>query len=355
MEAAPPACHAFPPRRRKGPCLISAMIDAHPTTEMPTVRYSVVVPVYNSSSILSQLHSRIAAAMEALRKPFELILVDDASTDGSWNVLEGIARADARVTAMQMASNVGQSLATLAGLRRAAGDTVITLDDDFQHAPEDIPALLAALDGKDGYDAVFGVPFTRRHSPWRRFSSWLVNLVFSPVLIKPFGLRFTAFRAMRRPVVMRLLKVHWPDPFVSSLVFQVAERIGTVPVRHYNSELPASRYSLRKLARIPFGFFGGIQTEAAGKWRPFRQAPDCASWSPPPGALRSPPRNAWVRGLAGTAIYAIAGLVLAFGIAATIVDRRVTAFRRKQLPAIAARRMIVRGQETSDETWSVSS
>ena len=152
------------------------------------VFYSVVVPVYNSAPILPRLHHRLAAAMEALGHPFELIFVDDASADASWAVLADIAHGDPRVVAVQLAHNVGQTPATLAGLRRSAGDVLITLDDDLQHPPEEIPKLLARLNGPEEFDAVFGIPAVRRQSVWRRAASWSNNMVFSVVLGKPVGL-----------------------------------------------------------------------------------------------------------------------------------------------------------------------
>jgi glycosyltransferase involved in cell wall biosynthesis len=313
---------------------------------MPGVRYSVVVPVFNSASVLPRVYRRIAAAMEGLREPFEVVFVDDASTDASWSVLADIARADARVIAIQLTSNVGQSPATLAGFRRACGDVVITLDDDGQHAPEDIPRLLAALDAGN-YDAVFGVPLARRDSPWRRLSSWSVNFIFSPVLHKPFGLRFTAFRAMRRAVAQRLLALRWPDPFVSSLVFQVAARVGMVRVEHHRSELPASRYSLGKLVRIPFAFFGGISDSRRGLVAMVSIGTAFCIGAATYWAL---PRldDTLVHGLAGATAYALASLSLLFGIGAAFVGHRVAAFRRKPMPGMAAHRAIVRGLETSE-------
>src|ERR1700690_618677 len=108
-----------------------------------TLAYSVVVPIYNSAPLVTRLYGRLVAVMESLGQPFELILIDDCSTDASWAALTEIARADRRVIAVELARNTGQARATLHGIRRSTGEIIVTLDDDLQHAPDDIPKLLA--------------------------------------------------------------------------------------------------------------------------------------------------------------------------------------------------------------------
>jgi glycosyltransferase involved in cell wall biosynthesis len=222
-----------------------------------TILYSVVVPVYNSAPLVARLYDRLVTVMQPLGT-FELVFVDDCSTDASWAELAKIAGADRRVMALQLARNVGQGGATLYGIEQSNGKIIITLDDDLQHVPEEIPKLLTALDGPDGYDVVFGVPIIRHHPAWRRVGSWTVNLAFSLVLQKPLALRFTGFRALRRHIVPQLLALRWPDPFLSALLFQITPRIGVVHVEHPRSGLASSRYSIGKLARASFGYMGSL-------------------------------------------------------------------------------------------------
>src|ERR1700674_4267920 len=115
-----------------------------------TVVYSVVVPVYNSAPLTTRLYGRLVAVMESLGQQFELIFIDDCSTDASWTALAEIARTDRRVIAIQLARNVGQGRATLYGIGRSSGEIIVTLDDDLQHVPDDIPKLLAELRGPVG-------------------------------------------------------------------------------------------------------------------------------------------------------------------------------------------------------------
>ncbi len=219
---------------------------------------SVVVPIYNSASLVTRLYGRLVAVMESLGLPFELILIDDCSTDASWAALTEIARADKRVIAVELARNAGQARATLHGIRRSIGDIIVTLDDDLQHAPEDIPKLLAELDGPAGYDVVLGIPTSRHQAAWRRFASWTANLTFCLVLRKPLRLRFTAFCAIRRRAALQLLAVRCAEPFVSVLLCRITPRIAVVRVQHFASTLGSSRYSLGKLARVTFGCLASL-------------------------------------------------------------------------------------------------
>jgi len=305
--------------------------------------YSVVIPVYNSAPVLTLLHRRVVAVMESLRASFEVILVDDGSTDTSWSVLSGIARNDPRVVAIQLGQNIGQGQATLAGLRHTAGEILITLDDDLQHVPEEIPKLLAhlrgATGGATGYDVVFGVPTVRQHSLWRRLFSWSFNALFSPVLGKPLALRFSGFRAMSRPIAERLLALRWHNTYVSALLFQITPRIGSVRVKHSASQLTSSRYSVRKLLRVPFGFFGAFSDHDRRRFVFSAIGLGFILIAFVGGGLFIGQDSL----LANTLIAAAAtfgACALAFGLTAAVIGWRVTAFRRQVVAAAPIRRII---------------
>jgi glycosyltransferase involved in cell wall biosynthesis len=147
----------------------------------------------------------------------------------------------------------------MAGLRQSTGEFVITLDDDLQHLPEEIPKLITQLSGNPNYDVVFGVPVERRHPSWRRFSSWAVNLLFSLMLRKPLSLRFTGFRVMRQSIVRRLVAMQWPDPFISALIFQLTSRIGAAQVDTPASELPRPATRSASSRGYQWGYFGAFR------------------------------------------------------------------------------------------------
>ena len=323
--------------------------DLHDVSSSPPapIDYSVVVPVYNSAPVLARLYARLVAVMESLGRRFELVFVDDGSADAGWSLLAEIARADPRIIAIRLARNVGQGEATLAGLRASSGEILVTIDDDLQYMPEEIPKMLAALDGPERYDAIFGVPATRRHSAWRRFASSITNMLVSPVLRKPGSLHFSAFRAMRRPVVERLLALLWPDPFLSALLFQVTRRVGAVRVTHSSSALTSSRYSLRKLARVSAGLFGALSdadrrgfVRLVGMVGMILLGLAYAGFGFPDAGI--------AMSILATAAGLLAVLALSLALAALWVERRVAAFRRKPVPAADIRAMISGGRESTD-------
>ena len=125
-----------------------------------------MVPVYNSEATVDRLLSRLA---DALRGPHEVILVDDGSADDSWGEIERAAMARTNVTGIRLMRNFGQHPATLQGILAASMPVIVTIDDDLQHDPEDIQALVARLD--EGYDVVYGLAADPQHSPWRRLAS----------------------------------------------------------------------------------------------------------------------------------------------------------------------------------------
>jgi hypothetical protein len=311
-----------------------------------TLAYSVVVPIYNSAPQVTRLYGRLVAVMESLGPPFELILVDDCSTDASWAALAGIALADRRVIAVQLARNTGQARATLHGIGRSTGEIIVTLDDDLQHAPDDIPRLLAALDGPAGYDVVFGVPASRHHAAWRRLASRAVNLALCLVLRKPLNLRFTAFRAIRRRTALQLLGLRCAEPFLSVLLFRITPRIAVVRVQHFSSTIGSSRYSLARLARVTFGCLASLSDAD-------RRSFVIAAWAVGL-ALLALALGAFSFGRPGLATgivmvlgatFGIAGL--AVGSAAVAVGWRGRAVLRSPVAEVAALRVISDGREAA--------
>ena len=174
----------------------------------PAPELSVVVTLYNEVGSLEELHRRAVAALEGLGRPFEIVYVDDGSTDGTFAVLERLHAADPRVHAVRFKRNFGQHPAMHAGLSRARGEIVVTMDGDLQNLPEDIPKLVAAVDG--GFDVASGRRAARNDSWGRTLPSRLINGMlrrFTKVDISDFG---CAFNAYRRDVVTPMLGVDRP-------------------------------------------------------------------------------------------------------------------------------------------------
>src|ERR1700734_947194 len=166
-------------------------------------KYSIVVPFHNEEENVTILYARLKQVMEQLEEPFELILVDDGSSDRTYKLLEEIAAVDSRVLVVKLRRNFGQPSALAAGFDHASGDYVLAMDGDLQHDPNDIPAFLEKLD--EGYDVVSGWREKRKDSLLlRRFPSACANWIMarlSGVPIHDFG---TTFKAYRREVIQNI-------------------------------------------------------------------------------------------------------------------------------------------------------
>lgn len=211
------------------------------------MRVSIVIPVYDSP-VLEELADRIEAVFrDRPADDHEIVFVDDRSPDPRiWPTLERLARERQRVRAVQLTRNFGQQAATLCGLREARGEVVITMDDDLQHDPGDIPKLLAHADR----DIVIGQFQRKRHSPFKRLTSRIKGR-FDQILIgKPKGIQLSSFRLLGRTVVEGVLSIRTPNPFLPALMFHVSRDVIGVPVSHSTRQGGRSGYTLGKMFRL---------------------------------------------------------------------------------------------------------
>ena len=216
-----------------------------------TVEISVVVPTYRSKDSLPELRRRLGAALDAITPDWEVILVDDASNDGTYAVMETLHEADPRFRLIRFARNRGQHQATLCGLQRASGRYVVTLDDDLQNPPEEIPRFLAKLE--EGYDLVIGrIEGSKAHSGARNLASWLVQVFVGAVLGKPKDLQLTAYRAMTRRAAVQIASYAGTHAYLPALMLSSVppDRIVNLPVEHHDRMAGESTYTLRKLVKL---------------------------------------------------------------------------------------------------------
>ena len=151
------------------------------------------------------LLEQLAGEMKKLGRSYEVVLVDDASPDNTWESVRQLASGDSRITAVQLMRNCGQAIATLCGLSHARGRIVVTMDDDLQHRPDQLPKLLAVLESDPGLDCVFGCFPEKRHTWYRNIGSHVIHWVNSRAFAIPAGVRSSSFRALRRPLVTAML------------------------------------------------------------------------------------------------------------------------------------------------------
>jgi undecaprenyl-phosphate 4-deoxy-4-formamido-L-arabinose transferase len=216
---------------------------------------SVVVTVLNEAGTIDELHRRTVAALEPLGRPFELIVVDDGSTDGTFAALERLHAADPRVRAIRFKRNFGQHPAMHAGLARARGDVIVTMDGDLQNQPEDILRLVAAVEG--GADVASGRRAARHDSWGRTLPSRLINGMlrrFTGVAISDFG---CAFNAYRRSAIEPVLPAIGKQKFTKALVLSAGASVVEVDVGH-EARQGRSRYSPLRLTRLALHVLAGF-------------------------------------------------------------------------------------------------
>lgn len=226
---------------------------------MPAASVSVVVPVYRAEATLRELARRVAAVLDGLGADWELVFVDDGSPDDSGRVVAELAAEEARVVPVALARNFGQHNALLAGIRRASKATIVTMDDDLQHAPEDLPQLLTALE-RDGLDVVYGYAHRQEHSAWRVLASKLTRVVLSTAMGVPAARHVSAYRAFRAE--LREAFATYSGAFVSIdvLLSWGTTRFGMVEVESHPRAAGESNYTLGKLVRHAADMLTGFST-----------------------------------------------------------------------------------------------
>src|SRR2546427_4118639 len=217
------------------------------------VDVSVVIPVYRSAATLHTLVKRLFVVLSNTRKSFEIIFVDDGSPDNSWEVVCDLQRSyPDRIVAIQLMRNYGQHNALMCGFRHSRGKYTITMDDDLQNPPEEIPKLLQAIE-TEGLDLVYGSYDTKKHRCWRNIGSALVNWLFRIV----FHCRVTptSFRVMDRRLMESILPYSLNFTYIDGHLAWNTERVGTVRVEHHPRAVGRSGYSLGKLAVLALNLF----------------------------------------------------------------------------------------------------
>jgi glycosyltransferase involved in cell wall biosynthesis len=207
------------------------------------VAISVVIPTFNGEHSLGPLVSRLDAVLDQRGLMHEIVLVNDASQDDTWAVIEKLAVDFPTVRGIDLLSNHGQPVATMCGLAAANGELVATMDDDLQHMPEELPRLLDALDEHPEWDAVIG-RWERDGASVRSVGSWLHAAADRLAWGTPKGFRHTAFRVMRRPVVDALVAHRTASPVVGPMLYRTASNVHNVDVRHAPREHGRSGFTM---------------------------------------------------------------------------------------------------------------
>lgn len=219
---------------------------------------TVIVPVFNSEDALPELCGRITAVMAGIGSPYEVILVNDGSGDGSWAVICDMVKRYHAVKGINLMRNYGQHNALLAGIRLARYDSLVTIDDDLQNPPEEIPRLLLKL--VEGHDVVYGAPVEEQHTFWRNFLSKATKIALQRAMGVAAARHVSSFRACRTHVRDAFADYRNPLVMLDVLLSWGTTRFAVVAVRHEPRRTGVSNYTLRKLVIHALNMITGFST-----------------------------------------------------------------------------------------------
>lgn len=219
---------------------------------------SVVIPVYNSESILPKLVTRLLKSLQSICSNYEILLINDGSQDESWDSIQKITGENKQVRGVNLRRNYGQHNALLCGIRLAQYDVIVTIDDDLQHPPEEIHKLVKKLN--QGYDVVYGIPEKLVHSTWRNFSSRFTKRFLGKILGVE-GIKYiSAFRAFKKEIRTAFDQFDSPNVIIDALLRWGTEKFGTVEVNEQTRMVGHSNYDLFKLAKFTMLVLTGFST-----------------------------------------------------------------------------------------------
>lgn len=211
---------------------------------------SVVVPVYNSEKTLGELIRQLRSALDELSLEYEILLVNDGSRDQSWQEIHRLSveaprRTNGQVRGVNLMRNYGQHNALLCGVRLAQYDRVVTVDDDLQHPPGEIPVLLSKLD--EGYDVVYGTPIRQQHRLWRKLASYITRMALQSTMGVENARRVSAFRAFRTQLRAAFERYESPFVILDALLAWGTTRFTSIPVHHDARHIGKSNYTFKML------------------------------------------------------------------------------------------------------------
>tara|TARA_Y100000590_G_scaffold15367_1_gene18466 strand:- start:5524 stop:6324 length:801 start_codon:yes stop_codon:yes gene_type:complete len=211
---------------------------------------SIVIPVYNSENIIEDLIGKIVKSINEIKtiNSYEILLVNDSSPDNSWDKINLLSEEFDSVKGIDLAENFGQHNAIMCGLNECKGNFVITMDDDLQHPPDSIKDLIIKLN--EGHDVCYTNYINRKHPLWKKFVSWLNNLVSSYLLNKPYHIYLSSFRGLKGKIAKELTVYKRNDVYLDGLILKATRNIAMISVPHSQRLRGASNYNLKKLLSL---------------------------------------------------------------------------------------------------------
>lgn len=222
--------------------------DPGESPDSASFTYSIVIPVFNSVDVVGATIDQVTEVFEDAALRHQIVLVNDGSHDGSWDVIAERARNSPHVVALNLLRNYGQHHANLAGMRESTGDYVITMDDDLQNPPDQ--ALLLIEEAMRGHDVVFGRFEQKQAVGYRRLGSKLISTINRRVFGQPPGLAVSNFRILRRDVVERICESRTAYPYITGQALMFSNNVTDVLVRHDARPIGTSNYGMRRIMSL---------------------------------------------------------------------------------------------------------
>lgn len=219
---------------------------------------SVVIPVFNSENIIPELIERLSTELGLISREFEVILVNDGSEDGSWQIIQNLSKSNPLVRGINLMRNYGQHNALLCGIRASKNEIIVTMDDDLQHPPEEIHLLIDKL--FEGYDVVYGIPNKLVHAPWRNFSSRITKSFLAKFLGMKRIKYMSAFRAFKRDIRRSFDQFDSPNVIIDALLTWGTDNFGLAMVDEEPRQTGRSNYNLYKLIKVAMIVLTGFST-----------------------------------------------------------------------------------------------
>ena len=213
------------------------------------MQLSIIIPVYNSSKIIPLLVKKIKSNISKKIKKYEIIMINDASKDNSWDIIKKISKFNKSIKGINLKRNFGQHTAIFVGLKFAKGRKIITMDDDMQHSPNYILKIYNALDEND---LCYSIYTKRQHGFLRNFISYINNLLASILFNKSIKVYLSSYRGFRSNIKTNVLKYSGGLIFIDSLLLKNSKKIGLVKVKHEKRHSGQSTYNIKALFSLWF-------------------------------------------------------------------------------------------------------
>jgi len=217
--------------------------------EQKVIELSIVIPVFNSAEILPTLISQLELVLTNDDiSGFEVVLIDDASVDNSWEVIEYLSATKDYIKGLNLRRNIGHHNAIIAGLNHTIGKVIVLMDDDLQHSPSDVPKLFSKV--VMGYDVCFANFKIMRHVWWKRLGSYFNDLVANFLIKKPKNVHFSSFKAFSSDIKDEVIKFSGPFAYLDAIIFLTTSNIICVEVEHHDRYKGHGNYTFRKAVSL---------------------------------------------------------------------------------------------------------